>query len=166
MIRAAFVLLATPCWRSENTGAGRGPLVIALIWADLVLPIPQTGDRRARHHLRDIAGRIAGQPRPDHRRPSRLRADAHLRPALRATLRCGSVSTQDGEFVRPERCLGHRLTRSLPYSVREAIVFLAGLAGMPMRKFTAALTIGSVPTAFVFAVSALAGPTSRFWPLW
>jgi hypothetical protein len=25
MIRAAFVLLATPCWRSENTGAGRGP---------------------------------------------------------------------------------------------------------------------------------------------
>jgi len=58
------------------------------------------------------------------------------------------------------------LTRSLPYSVREAMVFLAGLAGMPMRKFTAALTIGSVPTAFVFAVSALAGPTSRFWPLW
>ena len=43
------------------------------------------------------------------------------------------------------------LTRSLPYSVREAIVFLAGLAGMPMRKFTAALTIGSVPVAFAFA---------------
>src|SRR5918993_2847645 len=43
------------------------------------------------------------------------------------------------------------LTRSLPYSVPEAVVFLAGLAGMPMRKFTAALTIGSVPTAFVFA---------------
>jgi len=32
-----------------------------------------------------------------------------------------------------------------------AVGFLAGLAGMPMRKFTAALTIGSVPTAFVFA---------------
>jgi uncharacterized membrane protein YdjX (TVP38/TMEM64 family) len=43
------------------------------------------------------------------------------------------------------------LTRSLPYSVPEAMVFLAGLAGMPMRKFTAALTAGSVPTAFVFA---------------
>jgi len=43
------------------------------------------------------------------------------------------------------------LTRSLPYSVPEAMVFLAGLAGMPMRKFTAALTIGSVPTAFAFA---------------
>jgi uncharacterized membrane protein YdjX (TVP38/TMEM64 family) len=31
------------------------------------------------------------------------------------------------------------------------MVFLAGLAGMPMRKFTAAMTIGSVPTAFAFA---------------
>jgi membrane protein DedA with SNARE-associated domain len=30
------------------------------------------------------------------------------------------------------------LTRSLPYRVPEAMVFLAGLAGMPMRKFTAA----------------------------
>ena len=43
------------------------------------------------------------------------------------------------------------VTRSLPYSVPEAMVFLAGLAGMPMRKFIAALTIGSVPTAFAFA---------------
>lgn len=43
------------------------------------------------------------------------------------------------------------LTRSLPYSVPEAIVFLAGLAGMPMGKFTMALTVGSVPTAFAFA---------------
>jgi uncharacterized membrane protein YdjX (TVP38/TMEM64 family) len=43
------------------------------------------------------------------------------------------------------------LTRSLPYSVAEATVFLAGLAGMSMRKFTAALIIGSVPTAFAFA---------------
>jgi uncharacterized membrane protein YdjX (TVP38/TMEM64 family) len=31
------------------------------------------------------------------------------------------------------------------------MVVLAGLAGMPMRKFTVALTIGSVPTAFAFA---------------
>jgi uncharacterized membrane protein YdjX (TVP38/TMEM64 family) len=31
------------------------------------------------------------------------------------------------------------------------MIFLAGLAGMPMRRFIAALTIGSVPTAFVFA---------------
>jgi len=43
------------------------------------------------------------------------------------------------------------LSRSLPYSVPEAIVFLAGLAGMPIGRFTTALIIGSVPTAFVFA---------------
>ena len=43
------------------------------------------------------------------------------------------------------------LTRSLPYSVPEAMIFLAGLAGMPMAKVTAALTVGSVPTAFAFA---------------
>jgi uncharacterized membrane protein YdjX (TVP38/TMEM64 family) len=43
------------------------------------------------------------------------------------------------------------LTRSRPYSVPEAIVFLAGLAGMPMGKFPMALTVGNVPTAFAFA---------------
>jgi uncharacterized membrane protein YdjX (TVP38/TMEM64 family) len=43
------------------------------------------------------------------------------------------------------------LTRSLPYSVPEAMVFFAGLARMPIKKFIAALTIGCVPTAFVFA---------------
>jgi uncharacterized membrane protein YdjX (TVP38/TMEM64 family) len=43
------------------------------------------------------------------------------------------------------------LTRSLPYSIPEATVFLAGLAAMPLPKFTAGLTIGSVPTAFAFA---------------
>jgi uncharacterized membrane protein YdjX (TVP38/TMEM64 family) len=43
------------------------------------------------------------------------------------------------------------LSRSLPYSVPEAIVFLAGFAGMPMGKFIMALTVGSVPTAFAFA---------------
>jgi uncharacterized membrane protein YdjX (TVP38/TMEM64 family) len=43
------------------------------------------------------------------------------------------------------------LTRSLPYSIPEAMIFLAGLAGMSMRKFTAAMIVGSVPTAFAFA---------------
>jgi uncharacterized membrane protein YdjX (TVP38/TMEM64 family) len=42
-------------------------------------------------------------------------------------------------------------TRSFPYTVPEIIVFLAGLAGMPMRKFIAALSLGSVPIAFAFA---------------
>ncbi len=43
------------------------------------------------------------------------------------------------------------LTRSLPYSLPEAMVCLAGLADMPMGNFTAALVVGSVPTAFAFA---------------
>ena len=43
------------------------------------------------------------------------------------------------------------LTRSLPYSIPEIMVFLAGLAAMPMRKFSVALIVGSVPTAFAFA---------------
>jgi uncharacterized membrane protein YdjX (TVP38/TMEM64 family) len=43
------------------------------------------------------------------------------------------------------------LTRSLPYSIPEVVVFLAGIAGMPMGKFLAALTVGSVPIAFAFA---------------
>lgn len=83
-------------------------------------------DRRARHHLRDAARRIAGQPRPQ------------------SLHKLESLFDQGGAWALV-------LTRSLPYSVPEAMVFLAGLAGMPMRKFTAALTIGSVPTAFGFA---------------
>jgi uncharacterized membrane protein YdjX (TVP38/TMEM64 family) len=43
------------------------------------------------------------------------------------------------------------LTRSLPFSIPEAIVLLAGLARMPLTRFIAALTVGSVPTGFVFA---------------
>lgn len=43
------------------------------------------------------------------------------------------------------------LTRSFPYSIPEVMAFLAGLAGMPTRKFIAALTTGSVPIAFLFA---------------
>jgi uncharacterized membrane protein YdjX (TVP38/TMEM64 family) len=43
------------------------------------------------------------------------------------------------------------LTRSLPYSIPEAMTFLAGFGRMPFEKFLAAMVLGSVPTAFVFA---------------
>jgi uncharacterized membrane protein YdjX (TVP38/TMEM64 family) len=65
--------------------------------------------------------------------------------------------TRPRSLYRIERLFDHSgawaiiLTRSLPYSLAEATVFLAGLAGMPMRKFTVALSLGSVPTGFVFA---------------
>jgi uncharacterized membrane protein YdjX (TVP38/TMEM64 family) len=43
------------------------------------------------------------------------------------------------------------LTRSLPYSLSEAVTFLARLGRMPFTTFLTALALGSIPTAFVFA---------------
>ena len=128
------------------------PVGIALIWADLVLPIPQTAVIAA---LGIIYGTLLG---------GLLGSLGLITGGL---LGYGLMLTSARRFV--QRFVGPRsrhkmersfdqggawaivLTRSLPYSIPEAMVFLAGLAGMPMRKFTAALTIGSVPTAFAFA---------------
>lgn len=125
---------------------------IALIWADLVLPIPQTAVIAA---LGIIYGTLLGG----------LLGNVGL--ITGGLLGYGLMRTSARRFAR--RFAGPRslhtmeslfdqggawtivLTRSLPYSVPEVTVFLAGLAGMPMWKFTAALTIGSLPTAFVFA---------------
>jgi uncharacterized membrane protein YdjX (TVP38/TMEM64 family) len=43
------------------------------------------------------------------------------------------------------------LSRSLPYSVPEAIVCLAGLARMPARTFLISLVSGSAPAALLYA---------------
>jgi uncharacterized membrane protein YdjX (TVP38/TMEM64 family) len=64
--------------------------------------------------------------------------------------RAGSLHKVEGFFERGG-AWAIILTRSLPYSVPEATVFMAGLAGMPIRKFAAAVTVGSVPTGFAFA---------------
>jgi uncharacterized membrane protein YdjX (TVP38/TMEM64 family) len=127
-------------------------LGIALICADLVLPIPQAAVIAA---LGIIYGTLLG---------GLLGSLGLITSGL---LGYGLMLTSARRLVH--RFMGRRslhkmeslfdqagawaivLTRSLPYSVPEAMVFLAGLAGMPMRKFTAALTIGSVPIAFVFA---------------
>jgi uncharacterized membrane protein YdjX (TVP38/TMEM64 family) len=125
---------------------------IALIWADVVLPIPQTAVIAA---LGIIYGTLLG---------GLLGSLALITGGL---LGYGLMLTSARRFV--QRFVGphslHKmerffdqggawaivLTRSLPYSVPEAMVFLAGLAGMPMKKYIGALTIGSVPTAFAFA---------------
>ena len=127
-------------------------LGIALIWADLVLPVPQTAVIAA---LGIIYGTVFGG----------LLGSVGLISS--GVLGYALMRTSARRFV--DRLVGRQslhkmeslfdragawaivLTRSLPYSVPEAIVFLAGLAGMPMRKFTMALTVGSVPTAFAFA---------------
>ncbi|WP_353641862.1 VTT domain-containing protein [Mesorhizobium sp. WSM2239] len=125
---------------------------IALIWVDIVLPVPQTAVIAA---LGIIYGTLLG---------GLLGSLALITGGL---LGYGLMLTSARRFA--QRFTGPRslhrmesffdrggawaivLTRSLPYSVPEAMVFLAGLAGMPLRKFMAALTVGSVPTGFAFA---------------
>ena len=136
----------------RKDGSWAWALGIALIWADLVLPIPQTAVIAA---LGIIYGTLIG---------GLLGSLGLITSGL---LGYGLMLTSARRFA--QRFAGPRslqkmeslfdrggawaiiLTRSLPYSVPEAMGFLAGLAGMPLRKFTAALTIGSVPTAFAFA---------------
>ena len=125
---------------------------IALIWADLVLPVPQTVVIAA---LGIIYGTVLGG----------LLGSVGLitggllgyvlmltsaRRILRRFLGRQSLNTMESLFERAG-AWGIVLTRSLPYSIPEAVVFLAGLAGMPLGTFTAALTVGSVPTALAFA---------------
>lgn len=125
---------------------------IALIWADLVLPIPQTAVIAALGiiygtllggllgSLGLITGGLLGYGLM--LTAARRFAQRFARP--RSLRKMESLFDRGGAWAIV-------LTRSLPYSIPEAMVFLAGLAAMPMRKFTAALTIGSVPTAFAFA---------------
>ena len=133
-------------------GSWAWALGIGLIWSDLVLPIPQTAVIGA---LGIIYGSVLG---------GLLGSLGLITSGLLGYL---LMLTSARRFVqrvvgrqslrRMERIFRRRgalaivITRSLPYSIPEAMVFLAGLAGMPMRKLIPALTIGSVPTAFVFA---------------
>lgn len=125
---------------------------IALIWADLVLPVPQTAVIAA---LGIIYGTVVGGLLGS----VGLISSGILGYALMRTAARRFVDRLVGRQFRDKtESLFDRagawaivLSRSLPYSVPEAIVFLAGLAGMPMGKFTLALTVGSVPTAFAFA---------------
>jgi uncharacterized membrane protein YdjX (TVP38/TMEM64 family) len=124
---------------------------IALIWADLVLPVPQTVVIAA---LGIIYGTVLGG----------LLGTVGLitggllgyvlmltsaRRMLKRFVGPQSLNTMESLFERAG-AWAIVLTRSLPYSIPEAMVFLAGLAGMPLGKFTAALAVGSVPTAFAF----------------
>jgi uncharacterized membrane protein YdjX (TVP38/TMEM64 family) len=125
---------------------------IALIWGDVVLPVPQTAVIAA---LGIIYGTVLGG----------LVGSLGLITGglLGYVLMLTAARRYVQRFVGPRSlhkietffdrggALAIVLTRSLPYSVPEAVVFLAGLSGMPIRTFAGALTIGSVPTAFAFA---------------
>jgi uncharacterized membrane protein YdjX (TVP38/TMEM64 family) len=127
-------------------------LGIVLIWLDLLLPVPQTSVIAA---LGIVYGPILGG------------SIGSLGLVTGGLMGYGLMFTSARVFAK--RLAGPQslrrmeslfdsggtwaivLTRSLPYSIPEAIVILAGLAGMPLGKFFMALTIGSVPTAFIFA---------------
>jgi uncharacterized membrane protein YdjX (TVP38/TMEM64 family) len=133
-------------------GSWAWALGLALIWADLVLPVPQTAVIAA---LGIIYGTLLGGLLGSLGLVTSglLGYVMMLTSARRFVQRFGGPqSLHKMESLFDQRgAWAIVLTRSLPYSVPEAMVFFAGLAGMPMRKFTAALTIGSVPTAFAFA---------------
>jgi uncharacterized membrane protein YdjX (TVP38/TMEM64 family) len=125
---------------------------ILLIWADVLLPIPQTAVVAALGIVYGtwLGGAIGAVG---------LVSGGLLGYALMRTA-AGSFAHR---FIAPRRrekmerlfeqggAWAIILTRSLPYSVPEAMTLLAGLARMPILAFTTALVLGSVPTAFVFA---------------
>ena len=125
---------------------------IALIWADLVLPIPQTAVIAALGiiygtllgGLLGSLGLITGGLLGYGLMRTSARRLAQWFAAPRSLHKAQSLFDRGGAWAI-------NFTRGLSHSVPEAVVFLAGLAGMPMGRFIAALTIGSVPTAFVFA---------------
>jgi uncharacterized membrane protein YdjX (TVP38/TMEM64 family) len=127
-------------------------LGIALICADLVLPVPQTAVIAA---LGIVYGTLLGGVLGSLGLiGGGLLGYGLMRTAAR---RFAQRLAGPGRLSQMERLFDRGgawaivLSRSLPYSVPEAMVFLAGLAGMPIGTFAAALTLGSVPTAFVFA---------------
>ena len=131
----------------QQHGGWAWAAAIALIWADAFLPIPQTAVIAA---LGLIYGTVIG---------GLLGSLALISGGLLGYgLMLTSLRRFAGRSLQKMEGLFDRagswaiiLTRSLPYSTAEAAVFLAGLSGMPMRKFVVALTVGSVPAAFVFA---------------
>ena len=133
-------------------GSWAWALGIALIWIDLVLPIPQTTVIAA---LGMIYGALLGGVLGSFALiTSGVLGYGLMFTAARRIVqrfaRPQSLSRMRGLFDR-NGAWAIVLTRSLPFSVPEIMIFAAGLAGMPLGKFIAALTIGSVPTGFVFA---------------
>jgi len=136
----------------RNHGNWAWAVGIALIWIDLLLPIPQTAVVAALGIIYGtwlggllstfalITGGLLGYGLM--RTSARRLAQRLIRP--QSLRKMESLFERGGAWAIV-------LTRSLPFSVPEAMVLLAGLAGMPIQKYTAALTLGSVPTAFVFA---------------
>lgn len=133
-------------------GSWAWALGIVLVWADVILPVPQTAVIAA---LGIVYGPVLGGILGSFALITggllgyalMLTSARRLVRRLRGPL---SLAKVEGLFDR-SGAWAIVLTRSLPYSIPEAMTFLAGLASMPIGKFSAALIVGSVPTALVFA---------------
>ena len=138
--------------RLRDYDAWAWALGIGLIWADLILPVPQTAIIAA---LGIIYGTVVGGLVGSFALiTSGLLAYFLMQtPARRFVVRLVGSRSMDKMSVFFDRSGAWAvvLTRSLPYSIPEAMTFLAGLSRMPFEKFLAAVLLGSVPTAFVFA---------------
>jgi uncharacterized membrane protein YdjX (TVP38/TMEM64 family) len=138
--------------RLRDYDAWAWALGIGLIWADLILPVPQTAIIAA---LGIVYGAVLGGLVGSFALiTSGLLAYFLMRTHVRrfaARLVGQSSMDEMGVFFKRSGAWAIVLTRSLPYSIPEAMTFLAGLGGMPFTTFLAAMVLGSVPTAFVFA---------------
>jgi len=125
---------------------------IALIWADLVLPIPQAVVITALGITYGalLGGVLGSIGLITSGLLGYLLMFTSARRIVQRFVGAQSLNRMESLFERAG-AWAIILTRSLPYSIPEAIVLLAGLAGMRIGRFTAALSIGSVPTAFAFA---------------
>ena len=124
----------------------------AALWADLALPVPQTAVIAA---LGIIYGVIGGGLISSFG----LVTGGLLGYAIARRYGRRLVVRLVGErsIEKVESLFKHGgmwaivLTRSLPYSIPEAVVLVSGLGGMRVREVFVALMLGSVPTAFVFS---------------
>lgn len=136
----------------QQYGAWAWALGIALIWADLFLPVPQGTVIAALGIIYGAAvGALLGAV-------GLITAGVLGYALMRTSVRHIVVQLVGAESLRRVQGFFERsgawaivLTRSLPYSIPEAVVLLAGLGGMPVGRFLIALTVGSVPAAVVFA---------------
>jgi uncharacterized membrane protein YdjX (TVP38/TMEM64 family) len=136
----------------RDYGSWAWAMGIVLIWADIVLPVPQAAVIAALGIIygAPVGGLVGSLGLFTGGLLGYLLMRTSARRFLQRFVRIESRHKIDSVFDRGG-AWAIVLTRSLPYSVPEAVVFLAGLAGMPMRKFATSLAIGSVPTAFAFA---------------
>jgi uncharacterized membrane protein YdjX (TVP38/TMEM64 family) len=125
---------------------------ILLLWADIALPVPQTAVIAALGIIYGalLGGLIGAVGLITGGLLGYLLMRSQARKLVTRFVRAESLEKMEGLFARGG-AWAIVLTRSLPYSMAEAMVLLAGLAGMPMGKFVMALTVGSIPVAFVFA---------------